>query len=483
MNSIGVLDRPRAITRSAVRLGSWQLLGFGLLAALMSLGHIRHGGFYYDDWGALSLARFGGQHALWQYYGTRPGQVFYYGFLESVLGYHASLQLAWAALALVVEAGLVTALLVRLGLGPGHATSIGALLIVFPFSDSVWLWSIVSMASVAISLGIGGVLVALRAFERQSVPLHAASVVLFVASVLSYEVFAVAGCLIGVLYVLRVGWRGARLRWAIDIVAIAGALAIAKLALPIDVATPSGGQSPAGMLDHTGSILAHGWTLLGAAVFPFATGPLAAGVAVGIGLLAVTLRRRAVRAELGRWLAVGGAGVVVALAGWAVYVPASGHYVPVIGGTLNRVNALAAIGLVMIAYATWMLVGVIVRRPRAIAICAVLAIGGGYLVRAESDARRWDRAASAQRQLLTTVQSLVPRPARSATIYVFDHPAAVDGIPVLGTQLDLTSALRLTYGDGSLVGVPLSGVRRPACAGSLVVDVDRGTLRQCSATR
>lgn len=41
------------------------------------------------------------------------------------------------------------------------------------------------------------------------------------------------------------------------------------------------------------------------------------------------------RAEIGRWLAIAGAGALVA-ASWAVYPPVTDHYVPTTTGTVNR---------------------------------------------------------------------------------------------------------------------------------------------------
>ena len=60
-------------------------LAMALLAGLMCARHISRGGFYYDDWSLLALARFpapgGVLHGLWLDYGQRPGQVLYYAAL------------------------------------------------------------------------------------------------------------------------------------------------------------------------------------------------------------------------------------------------------------------------------------------------------------------------------------------------------------------------------------------------------------------
>jgi len=61
-------------------------LCLGLVALLMSVAHIRNGGFYYDDWSLIALGRSSGSggllHSLWLDYGQRPGQVLYYAALD-----------------------------------------------------------------------------------------------------------------------------------------------------------------------------------------------------------------------------------------------------------------------------------------------------------------------------------------------------------------------------------------------------------------
>jgi len=461
--------------------------GLGLLTLLMCAVHIRHGGFYYDDWGVLALGRFppsgGLLHGLWLDYGQRPGQVLYYAALDEGLGFHAAPRLALAAAMVLIEATCLYALLRHLGLAVRHAVAIAALSLTFPFSDSVWLWGILSLTSLAIAASLLGVILALRAFESSGLrarALHAASLALYVASIASYEVFAVAGCLAGLLYVRAVGFRRARVRWALDVVAIGATLAFARTVLPIDIATPSRTQSLAGMATHAGSIAVHGMRLAGAAALP------AAGDAwswVGAGLLAVVIaaaaalhqrlpRSDTVRAELGQWLAIAGAGALVALTAWAVYVPAPDHYSPTAVGTVNRMNAAAAIGIVILVYSCLvllarMLVG-LVRLPGAAAglgaTAAALALGTAYVRQTAADARAWDAAAADQRRLLADMHVALPRLPQSAVIYAFDAPQTVGpSIPVLNTTIDLTSAVRMSYSSPTLLGVPVAAATSVTC--------------------
>jgi hypothetical protein len=461
--------------------------GLGLITLLMCAVHIRHGGFYYDDWSVLALGRFsppgGLLHGLWLDYGQRPGQVLYYAVLDEAFGLHAPLRLALAAAMVMIEATCLYALLRHLGLAARHAVAIAALSLTFPFSDSVWLWGILSLTSLAIAASLLGVILALRALEssgRRALALHAASLSLYAASILSYEVFAVAGSLAGLLYVRAVGFRRARARWALDVVVICATLAVARTVLPIDIATPSRMQSPAGMAAHLGLIAHLGTRLAGAAALPIGgvspwvgVGLLAAVLAAGAGLRERLPRSDAARAELGYWLAIAGAGALLAVAAWAVYVPAPDHYSPTTVGTVNRVNALAAIGIAVLVYSFLVLLArmlaQLVRLPTATAglgaTAAALAIGTAYIERTAADARTWDAAAADERRVLADLHAVLPRLPPAAVLYAVDAPRAVGpGIPVLNTTLDLTSAVRISYSSPGLVGVPVAGATSIACS-------------------
>jgi len=477
---LAILSRPRG--HGAEVLSG--VLGLGVIALAMCSAHIRHGGFFYDDWTLLDLGRFPGPRGvldgLWTIYGQRPVQVLYYAALYQLAGPDAALRLALAAAMVVLEATCLFALLRALGLAAWHAFAIACLSLTFPFSDSLWLWGVLSLASLALAVWLLGVILALRALQSsggRALALHGASLSLYVASMLSYELVAVAGCLVGLLYVRAVGVRRARVRWAFDVAAILGTLAFARVALPRDLATPGLTQSPSGMVSHAGLIIGRGIRLIGSAAMPL-DGVVGCALLLAVLAVAAALRLRLphadpARAELGRWLAIAAAGALVAISGWAVYVPASDHYTPGASGTINRMNALAAIGIAILVYAALVLLTRLLARPTrlsasvaSIALAAgVLALGAGYLQRSAADARAWDAASAAQGQLLANLHAAQPRLSSGATVFVFDAPLVLaPGIPVLNTTLDLTNAIRLSYSSPQLEGVRVLGPGGVQCS-------------------
>ena len=448
--------RPAAYAPTVV-LGLVVLGGLAVFA-----GHILHGGFYYDDWGVLSVVRFpsvhgGALHGLWTLYGRRPGQVAWYAALDGTLGFHAHLQLALAALLMIVEAVCLFMLLGRLGMRRPAAGAIAALVLLFPFSDSLWLWSILTTNTLTTALYLIGVMLALRALHDSGwrrTALHAGSLALYLLGIFTYgESFAVLGCMVGLLYVRSVGFKRARLRWAVDVIAIVGSLIVTRTILPKDIVTPYPRLSPHHMWLQAGDIVSGGAKVIASAVEPFG-GP--AALLVLLALAALLLARARDR----RWLAVAGAGLLVAVAAWAVYVPADYIYSPASPGTGNRVNGLAAIGIAIFLYATAML---IVRRTwLALLIAAVLA--GGYMHRIAADARTWNRAAQEEAQILTTIKQSVPHPPRGASFFVADWPhSAAPGVPVYGEPYYLSSALKWAFADRTLSGAQLDSSTRLSC--------------------
>jgi hypothetical protein len=479
--------RGAALTRIELAVIS---LGIAALAAVAFLGHIRHGGFYADDWSVLSLVRFHGHGSVLQtlahYYGRRPGQVLFLAALDGGLGYDAHLQLTLAAALLAIEVICLYALLREIGMVTLHAALISGLVLIFPFSDSLWLWSVETTATLAATLYLVGVLLALRAFEHRgwrSWTLHAASLALYLVALFTYEWFAVIGCLVGLLYVQRAGWRRARARWAVDVVAIIAVVGVEKLVLS-DRVTPYKTQSLSGMAHHAGMIAGAGARIVGSAAIPFGS-PDYRVILVALGVVALVAagtrvllpRGDPARAALARWLLAGGAGLLLAAAAWAIYIPGIDHYSPGALGTGNRVNGLAGIGVVILLYSAAMLLGTLLSRAsgrvssgaRIQAVASVAAfgfslfLGAGYLRRVSADSALWDRSAAAQRQLLASMHALVPKPPARATLYVFGFRPTGAEAPAFEYPWELSSAIKWSYGNAGLAGAVVDARTKWAC--------------------
>ena len=111
--------------------------------------------------------------------------------------------------------------------------------------------------SLAVALALAGILVALRGLERRSWPLHACAGLLYLASILAYEVTLPLVAAAGVLYTIRYGWRAARWPWLADIAVVL----VAGLWNATHTHQEISGIS--GDLGHLGEIVVAGGTLLG----------------------------------------------------------------------------------------------------------------------------------------------------------------------------------------------------------------------------
>jgi hypothetical protein len=160
---------------------------------------------------------------------SRPVQVLYWPLTQAAFGLDTGLHLAWALFTAVIMSASLYAVLRTLGLERMHSAAIAALVLIFPASDATRLWSAASIVNVGISLYLAGTLVALRALRhggRRGVLVHAAAECLYVLSLLTYEVAAVAILLSILVYRRRAEWRRAAPRWLADVVATAVTLAI-----------------------------------------------------------------------------------------------------------------------------------------------------------------------------------------------------------------------------------------------------------------
>ena len=455
------------------------------LVALLALGpHLRHGGFYLDDWanGADALQPPGSPNlgdAISSYADLtiyRPVLVLYVPLTYFVFGTDISAHLVWTAFLSVLAASLFYAVLRTLDVPWYHAWLIAALTVVFPWSDSTRLWVTANQLMLSISLLMAGFLASLIGLKREQWQWHALAVPLFLLSILTYEVALPLIASSGLLYWAVSDWRQARWRWALDVsAALAGAVWVGTHS--VREASGLGGD-----IDHLEKIVTEGGMLLGRAAI--ALGParttlalvaLALVIAVGVAFC-LALPGRFAGGEKGwglrQWLYLTLGGLAFAALAWVMFIPADPYYTPSVFGMTNRVNGLAAFGLVLVVYGVCGIVGSLVGqlRPRSswLATGATLTLGAILLSSYTHVLRRhiqiWDTAYVAEKTAMKRMRAQLPNLPSGTTVFTSAYPANQTlGVPILATTWDLNGMVKLEYDDDNLSAYPLVPGLKLAC--------------------
>jgi hypothetical protein len=450
------------------------------VAAAMYGPNAIHGGFISDAWSNRSNYVFTPSgdffDGLSKYLdepniAVRPLLAFLLAGLNAVLGSHMGWWLAWLVGANVLMSLTLYLLLRRLTFSAADAAIVAILVLIFPVASSLRLWSAMVAAPVTIALALLGFLVALAAFERETrrarVLMHGASLLLFVSSLLLYELILPVMLVSVLVYRVRVPWRPAIRRWLVD----CGVLL--TLALTVTRSSSSGfSQSSTGMFDHATTIAEQAAALLTTRVLPFASANwyvllLLAALPAVAALIAYRLpSENQMRGELQRWLCVMAAGALVVALGYSIFIPGVDYYIPLGAGIANRINAVPSIGWVLILYAGVMLASTLalqrlpeaakLRTGLAALVCALIAASWIGPIRTES--RAYTKAFEEDERVLLAIRTAIPRPPPGSTIWTFGQPVEVrPGIPVFGNTWDMTSSVQLTYDDPTLrsyVGLP-----------------------------
>jgi hypothetical protein len=455
--------------------GGLALLGLVVLAAVAYLPHIRHGGFYLDDWsdaaGTFHPPGGPGIGNVLDYFGPifpyRPVLILYVPFKYALLGANMAAQLTLAVALGVAVAALLYGLLRHFRVPPLHAWAIAALVVVYPSFDSVRLWEAASLPSVALIFALSGIWLALIALERRSWPLHACAALLYVISILTYEITLplIAGA--GLLYVADAGWRRARAPWGLGIAAVL----VAGLWNGLHTNREVSGLS--GDLHHLKEIFDSGATVLGSTLIPVGATPrttlalvvLAAVLAAGAAAyLAAPSRWRDPGWGLREWLFLAAAGLAVAALGWIMFIPADPYYTPSLLGYTNRVNAVSGLGLVICVYAALgvgvTLLAALVPRLRPWSAWAILGLavllGASYVHVLERHIDIWDEAYRQQRVAIDRIKAVYPDLPPESTLFTSAYPAYYTlGVPIFSANWDLNGMVKMEYDDGSLEGYPL----------------------------
>lgn len=465
-------------------------LALAAVATVAFLPHIRHGGFYLDDW-TDAAARFyppGGPglgNVLNYYSGLfpyRPALILYVPLKYYIFGANMALQLTWTIALGVIAAILLYGILRFFSVPWYHAWLIAALTLVYPWFDSTRFWEAASLSTIAIVLALAGFWVALVGLERRSWPLHVCAAALYLTSILTYEITLplIAGA--GILYTIRFGWRRAWPRWSIDllVVCVAGAWNA--------VHTNRAVSGISGSLDHLGQIITAGGTLLGRTLYPL--GPhgcttttlvlFGAVILVGVGAY---FEMRGHREEPGwglkHWILLAAAGLAISVLGWAMFIPADPYYTPSIYGITNRVNALAGFGLVVTGYAaigiaTSLAAILFPRTQRLVPLVVValgLALGATYLHVVERHSRIWNAAYQAEREGMDRIRHTFPNLPPESMVITSNYPAyQAIGVPIFAAGWDLNGMIKLEYDDGTLSAFPrIEGLETVCHSGAIGV--------------
>lgn len=473
------------------------MIGLLVLLEIVLMGsHVFHGGLYTDDWQIASFEHFLGTGRLFDDVllaanHDRPLGALYLASQAALSGTNTHVHALWGLVTHLLCTMSLYLLLRVLRMQARHAVPIAVLVLLFPFSDSVWLWA--SLIPLSIALAVLGAVLAIRGLEcegRPGVVYHLGALALFVASILTYQAAAVAICLLGVAYLSRAPTRRALRRWAADVVVVAIAAVLPRLITGSEGATANPIIPVDKQFEHARLLVDQGATLLTAVVVPFdslqhrAIVSTVLALLVATALLAARARRTGAntRGELRRWLAWVFAGGVVVAAAYAVYVPSPvAFYQPLAGGSDNRVNALAGIGFVILVYALIMLAATLAtaarRRPRAaplVGLALAALLFSKYAHRVRTDAQAWDAAAQSQREQLAKLKA-GGRPARRTTLYVFGGKGVTaPGVYGFRVTWDLRGAVQLLWDDPSLRAYPIFAGTAMDCGKSRVVPVGPG---------
>ena len=448
-----------------------------VIAAVVFGPHVGDGGFYSDDWAAAAEYQAGARDGVWEALAgaTNPTLLAFRPLLALVLPLphalfgldprgHLALAIGLGVLASLCLYGLLrTVAIERL-----HAGAIAALVLVFPWSDATRLWATASANNLALCLYLLGAVVALRGLRqsgRRALGLHATAVCLYVSSVLTYEVAALAILAGGLLYAARSSWSQALRRWPLDVVAVGAALALVALNTPREV------RAPGELLARASTFADEGLSVLAAAAMPFGSSPRLALLAVLAAVIATSAvverglpRGDPERERLRRWLCVALAGALAIVLGYAMFVPGEDHYSPLKDGLSNRINLLAALGHVMLVYSVAVLATALVARAmsgvgaRAATIAlpslAAGALALGYASEIRVHMAGYARTTDYQERLLGVIRSEARAPS-GATIYTFGHKVYTAPGLAAFRHWDLKGAVRVALADPTLDAYPI----------------------------
>jgi hypothetical protein len=494
-NQVGYLPPPGRRRRAACesmhglpRVGSRLLhrvvlvaLALALVGLIEFLPHVLHGGLYVDDWADLSFyrfapsPRFANAVSIIHFNDPRPLLAYWKVAAVALFGQHGSYYLVLALLLSILVSLLLAVLLLRLGYGTVFSVAVAVLVLLFPWSDSVHLWSTASLNQIALSFYLAGLIVAVHGLSHRGVVAvgwHAAALSLFTLSMLTYEAAATLIPLSGLVYLAVYNWR--TIRWVVLLDFLFG-VALAVLTYRLH----SHGRSRPGLTTALSDLspTLHQLVGLGArAVDPVTDGAtVVLTVIVVIALVRFVQLRRGGRMSAELWrngLTVAFAALFTLIA-VLPYAGSGGH--PLDPGINNRGNIVVALPIVVGVIALVQVIASMWVRHngarRAFVTLLLIVIGVSYAVHVRNDASHWDDATKIQHRVLTVARTLVPDPAPGSVVFVLGYPAmTAPGVPTFSQTWDLGPAVSVRYGR-PIGGYPVFAGAQLQCVSSGVYPI------------
>jgi hypothetical protein len=474
-------SRPVGRSELLISIGLALVVAIGVYAS-----HVIRGGWYLDDWINVTLMSDAGSplDAFRAMNETtyRLGLSVSLVLLHSIAGDAPSTYLTLGVLITALQGSLFYLVLRRVRLSIVTAAAAAVIFMVLPCIDSTRLWLSAIPIQIAGSLYLLGVLAALHGLaqsQRRRLLWHAAAVVLFVLSIVTYELTVGLVAVTFMLYA-KIGGRGAAGR---RLVADWAGIGVALAYLAPKAADARGAESSLSFLWDRATQL---WTptqQLFRDLIPWSDvlgGPVGL-ILLALGVVGIAVGRRDEDAAgLRAWATIAAVAAVFAFAGLVMLLPADPYFVPRPSGLGNRVGAFAAFGGVVLLIALIVIacggVGALLRRPRvgfAVALVMIAATAANLTAREIRQQDPWAQSWDQQRAILSAVDSALGREVSEFTAVVtFRHTTFIlpADVSVFAYSWDLRGALWHIYDKSSIVGYPWVAGSRCGPAGVIFPD-------------
>jgi hypothetical protein len=462
-----------------------------LLAVLIYVNHVLHGGWYSDDWahvdqtsGGIGLVE---AFELDQSPLYRPLQTLVLAVLFVTIGSDPTTHLSIGVLLAGLQGWLFYVVLRVLRLRPLIAALASAMFVVLPYIDATRLWPTMIPIQFAGCLFLLGLLAALRGLSRSASPAwHAIAAFLYAAAMLTYELVVGLVMVVPLLYAIRAGWRRAIPRLAVDYMAIAVVLAVS---LPSAADERPATLTPDFVFERARQLLAASgevfrsmppWSEVSGGT-PGLLLLLAGVVGAGIAIRAGSTAGRAFAA----WGKIALVALVFALGGLLMFFVGDPYYVPRLTGLGNRTAVFAAFGAVLLLISLIAIalggLGSLLRQPRAgwaLALLVVVATSADLAVRELRQQDSWAASWSEQQRIVAAFEPIARDLPAEVSLVSFGHPTHLaDEVPVFYASWDLRGALKTTYDLPGLSAHPWTADGLCTRSGVSFVD-SSGTARE-----